>query len=195
MWSSEESPLGPQGDGQLRVAISGKSGCGNSTVTKLVARKLGIRMINYTFRTLAEEQGVSFAQMRRMAEEDPRWDRMVDRRQWEMALEGSCVLGSRLAVWVLREEADLKVFLDASEEERARRIQKREGGTFEEKLKETITRDKNDHERYLKIYGIDNNDYGFCDLIVDTERHAPEEIAELIAGTARSLRPHDSSRS
>ncbi|MFW6249631.1 MAG: (d)CMP kinase [Alkalispirochaetaceae bacterium] len=195
MWSSEESSIGPKGDGQLRVAISGKSGCGNSTVTKLVARKLGIRMINYTFRTLAEEQGVSFAQMRRMAEEDPRWDRMVDRRQWEMALEGSCVLGSRLAVWVLREEADLKVFLDASEEERARRIQKREGGTFEEKLKETITRDKNDHERYLKIYGIDNNDYGFCDLIVDTERHAPEEIAELIAGTARSLRPHDSSRS
>ncbi len=190
MWSSEGSSIDNGGESHLRVAISGKSGCGNSTVSKLVAQKLGIRMINYTFRTLAQEQGVSFAQMRKMAEEDPQWDRMVDKRQREMALEGSCVLGSRLAVWVLREEADLKVFLDASEEERARRIQKREGGTFEEKLKETRTRDKNDHERYRKIYGIDNNDYGFCDLIVDTERHAPEEIAELIAGTARSLRPH-----
>jgi cytidylate kinase len=195
MWSSEGSSIDNGGESHLRVAISGKSGCGNSTVSKLVARKLGIRMINYTFRTLAQEQGVSFAQMRKMAEEDPQWDRMVDTRQREMALEGSCVLGSRLAVWVLREEADLKVFLDASEEERARRIQKREGGTFEEKLKETRTRDKNDHERYRRIYGIDNNDYGFCDLIVDTERHAPEEIAELIAGTARSLKPHDRGRS
>lgn len=191
MSSSPGNAVGSKEDGHLRVAISGRSGCGNSTVSKLVAEKLGIRMINYTFRTLAEEQGVSFAEMRRMAEEDPQWDRIVDRRQREMALEGSCVLGSRLAVWVLREEADLKVFLDASEEERARRIQKREGGSFEEKLKETRLRDRNDHERYLKIYGIDNNDYGFCDLIVDTERHAPEEIAELIAGTARSLRPHD----
>jgi cytidylate kinase len=195
MWSSAGTSIGPEQHGQLRVAISGKSGCGNSTVSKLVAAKLGIRMINYTFRTLAEEQGVSFAEMRRMAEEDPRWDRIVDKRQREMALEGSCVLGSRLAVWVLREEADLKVFLDASEEERARRIQNREGGTFEQKLKETRIRDHNDHERYLRLYGIDNNDYGFCDLIVDTERHAPEEIAELIAGTARSLKPHDRGRS
>lgn len=195
MSSSASTSIGLEQNGQLRVAISGKSGCGNSTVSKLVAKKLGIRMINYTFRTLAEEQGVSFAEMRRMAEEDPRWDRIVDKRQREMALEGSCVLGSRLAVWVLREEADLKVFLDASEEERARRIQKREGGTFEQKLKETRVRDHNDRERYLKLYGIDNNDYGFCDLIVDTERHAPEEIAELIAGTARSLKPHDRGRS
>ena len=191
MSSSSTGSIGSERNGHLRVAISGKSGCGNSTVSRLVAQKLGIRMINYTFRTLAEEQGVSFAEMRHMAEEDPQWDRIVDKRQREMALEGSCVLGSRLAVWVLREEADLRVFLDATEEERARRIQKREGGTFEQKLKETRTRDKNDRERYLRLYGIDNNDYSFCDLIVDTERHVPEEIAELIAGTARSLSRHD----
>lgn len=188
MWNSDPRI---REDEHLRVAISGRSGCGNSTVSRLVSSKLGIRMINYTFRTLAEEQGVTFAEMRRMAEEDPRWDKLVDTRQREMALQGSCVLGSRLAVWVLREEADLKVFLDASEQERARRIQGREGGTYEEKLRETRVRDYNDHQRYLKLYGIDNNDYEFCDLIVDTEQHDPEEIAELIAETARSLRRPD----
>ena len=195
MWSKGETSPAAKKDGHLRVAISGRSGCGNSTVSKLVSKKLGIEMINYTFRTLAEEEGVTFAEMRKMAEEDPRWDILVDTRQREKALEGSCVLGSRLAVWVLREEANLKVFLDASEEERARRIQKREGGTLAQKLKETRIRDQNDHERYLKLYGIDNNDYGFCDIIVDTEQHTPEEIAELIAGTARSLRPRGSGRS
>ena len=191
MSNREATASAAKHDGHLRVAISGKSGCGNSTVSRLVAEKLGIRMINYTFRSLAEEQGVTFAEMRRMAEEDPQWDRIVDKRQREMALRGSCVLGSRLAVWVLKDEADLKVFLDAGEEERARRIQSREGGTLEEKLTETRSRDRHDRRRYLKLYGIDNNDYGFCDIIVDTERHAPEEIAELIAGTARSLGPHD----
>lgn len=187
MWSEEPVCREAREDDHLRVAISGRSGCGNSTVSKLVAEKLGIRMINYTFRSLAEEQGVSFAEMRRLAEEDPMWDKLVDSRQRQMALQGSCVLGSRLAIWVLKGEADLTVFLDASEEERARRIRKREGGTFEEKLKETRSRDRSDHQRYLNLYGVDNNDFGFCDLIVDTEQHAPEEIAQLIADTAQAL--------
>jgi len=186
MLSSASLSIGPEQRSHLRVAISGKSGCGNSTVSRLVAEKLGIRMINYTFRSLAEEQGVSFAEMRRMAEEDPRWDRIVDERQREMALEGPCVLGSRLAVWVLRDEADLKVFLDASEEERARRIQNREGGTLEQKLKETRVRDRNDHERYLKLYGIDNNDYGFVDLIIDVSDLLPSQIADQIVSRATS---------
>lgn len=194
MWNNRAVSPEAREDTHLRVAISGRSGCGNSTVSKLVAKKLGVRMINYTFRTLAEEQGVSFAEMRRLAEEDDKWDKLVDERQREMALEGSCVLGSRLAVWVLKAEADLKVFLDASEEERARRIQKREGGTFEEKLKETRLRDHNDHQRYLKLYGIDNNDYRFCDLIIDTERHTPEEIARMIAESARALETPDAER-
>ena len=40
----------------LRIAISGKSGCGNTTVSGLLAQKLGIKLINYTFRQLAEEK-------------------------------------------------------------------------------------------------------------------------------------------
>jgi cytidylate kinase len=34
----------------LRIAISGKSGCGNTTVSRMVAEKLGLRFINFTFR-------------------------------------------------------------------------------------------------------------------------------------------------
>ncbi|HEY9053576.1 MAG TPA: hypothetical protein VIO60_02025, partial [Rectinemataceae bacterium] len=31
------------------IAISGKSGCGNTTVSRLVAKRLERRFINYTF--------------------------------------------------------------------------------------------------------------------------------------------------
>ena len=41
----------------MRIAISGKSGCGNTTVTRLVSEALGFEMINFTFRSLAEEIG------------------------------------------------------------------------------------------------------------------------------------------
>ena len=35
------------------VAISGKSGCGNSTVSRLLSDRLGVQLINYTFRRMA----------------------------------------------------------------------------------------------------------------------------------------------
>ena len=41
---------------KLRIAISGLSGCGNTTVSKKLSEMLGVRMINYTFRNLAEER-------------------------------------------------------------------------------------------------------------------------------------------
>ena len=44
-------------NGKLRIAISGKSGCGNTTVSNLLSKTLNIAMINYTFRSLSEETG------------------------------------------------------------------------------------------------------------------------------------------
>ena len=97
-----------------------------------------------------------------------------------MAMEHEdCVLGSRLAIWVL-EEAELKVYLTASTEVRAQRIQKREGGTFEERLHETRVRDANDTARYRRIYGIDNTDPSVAHLVIDTDSLTSEEVVQKI---------------
>lgn len=174
MSSSETSS-----DRLLRIAISGKSGCGNSTVSALVARALGIELINYTFKTVAKERGLSADEVNRLAAEDPSWDIELDKRQVEMARQGSCVLASRLAVWKL-EDADLKVYLTAPVEIRARRIQKREGGSFEEVLADTVERDRRDRDRYLQLYNIDNDKYDFVDLVVDTTDKDTQTVASLI---------------
>ncbi|MFP4382955.1 MAG: (d)CMP kinase [Spirochaetia bacterium] len=163
----------------MRIAISGKSGCGNTTVSKMTAEALGYRMVNYTFHTLAEELDIPFDKLCDMAEKDPQWDRMLDKKQVELSRDGDVVLGSRLAIWLL-EDADLKVFLTASPEIRAARIQKREGGELETVLARTLDRDRRDRNRYLKLYGIDNNDYSFADLIIDTEQYSQEEEVKLI---------------
>ena len=170
----------------MRIAISSRSGCGNTTVTRLLAEKLGYTMINFTFRQMAEERGVDFWEFCRMAEEDYSIDRELDRRQVEMAMaEKDCVLGSRLAIWMLR-DADLKVYLPASAETRARRILRREGGTFEERYRQTVARDSNDSARYMKIYGIDNTTAEeVADIVIATDERTPEEIVEIIAGEVR----------
>jgi cytidylate kinase len=163
----------------IKIAISGKSGCGNSTVSKITAQRLGLRMINYTFHSIAEEKGMDFKELCRLAEKDTSWDIYLDKRQLELAAEGDCVLGSRLAVWMLK-DADLKVFLDAPLEVRAERIFKREGGDSERVYRETRERDAHDRQRYLQLYGIDNEKYDFVDLVLDTTRLSPEEIADRI---------------
>ena len=172
----------------MRIAISSKSGCGNTTVTTLLAEKLGYKMVNFTFRQLAAERGVDFWTFCRMAEADDDIDRELDRRQVEMAMaEENCVLGSRLAIWML-EKADLKVYLQATSETRAKRVLKREGGSLEERMAQTEMRDRNDSARYKRIYGIDNSDTSVADLVIDTDDRTPEEIVERISEKLSTLR-------
>ncbi len=163
----------------LRVAISGRSGCGNTTVSRILADRLGISFINYTFRTLAAEQGVPLAEIIEKAKTDFSYDRAVDTRQVELARKSSCVLGSRLAIWMLP-DADLRVYLTASEDVRARRIVAREGGTFEETKSFTAMRDAEDTRRYKELYSIDNTDLSAANLVVDTERQGADDIAETL---------------
>jgi len=168
------------------VAISGKSGCGNTTVSRLLAERLGFELVNFTFRNLAAERGISLADVMALAENDFSYDRIVDARQVELARRGECVIGSRLAIWMLPDAA-LRVYLTASVEARARRIQGREGGESAAVLAFTRDRDAKDHERYRRIYGIDNDDYSFADLVLNTERFEPKAIVDIIARAFESI--------
>ena len=173
----------------MKIAISGKSGCGNSTVSRKVAERLGYRLINYTFKTMAEEQGVTFDEMCEMAEHDDRWDHHLDRKQVAMAKGGNAVLGSRLAIWFLK-DADLTVYLDAPEAVRVERIHgdpARSTKSIQEVRDETRERDLRDHNRYLRLYEINNDQYDFVDLLIDVSTLTPDEIADRIVAEARRV--------
>ncbi|UTC91046.1 AAA family ATPase [Treponema denticola] len=164
---------------KLRIAISGQSGCGNTTVSTLTAKALNLPCVNYTFKNIAEELNISFEEVLKRAQNDFSFDKMVDKKQIELASVGSCVLGSRLAIWLLK-KADLKVYLRASIDVRAKRIQKREGGNIEKIKADTDLRDMEDTRRYKELYGIDNTKYEKADLIIDTDDLAPEKIVDKI---------------
>lgn len=166
--------------GTLRVAVSGKSGCGNTTVTGMLAEALGVPMINYTFRQLASESNLTLEEVIERAKTDDSFDKYVDSKQVELAMRGSCALGSRLAIWMLK-EADAKIYLAADDDTRARRIQAREGGDMEKVKAFTAMRDGEDTRRYKALYGIDNNDYAsVADLVIDAAAETAEKIVERI---------------
>jgi cytidylate kinase len=165
--------------GDLRIAISGKSGCGNSTVSRIVAERLGLRLINYTFKDLGRERGMTFEEICEKAETDSQYDLTIDRTQVDLARAGGFVLGSRLAIWLLRDSA-FTVYLAASPEVRAGRIARREGIGLEAALAKTAARDRRDHDRYRHLYSFDVDDYRFAKLVIDTEKLEPQAVAERI---------------
>lgn len=167
-------------DKELRIAISGKSGCGNTTVSTLLSKKLSIPCVNYTFKNLGAELGLSVKEIVEKAKDDSSYDKKVDSKQIELALQQSCVLASRLAIWLLK-EADLKVYLYASPEKRAGRVHKREGGSLEEITSFTRLRDNEDSKRYKSLYDIDIDDYkSVADIVINTDEVRPEKIANTI---------------
>jgi predicted cytidylate kinase len=177
------------------ITISGLPGSGKTTVARLVAGALGLEHVyaGNIFRRQAAASGLSLEEYLRRAESDPSIDRELDRQMEARAGRGRAVLEGRLAGFMADRAGvpALKVFLDASEAVRARRISGREGGAAAERLREIQAREASDHRRYLELYGVDYHDHARYDLVMETDRRAPEEIADAIVTRARARFAHD----
>ncbi|MFA6048961.1 MAG: cytidylate kinase family protein [Candidatus Micrarchaeia archaeon] len=182
----------------MRIAISGLSGCGNTTVSKLVAEKLRAKRINYTLRNLAKGLKKPFAEVQAAAKNNPEYDYAVDRKQAGFAAKNAdCVLASRLAIWAddprvlskigAREKPGfgLKVWLEVPLEERARRIAQREKIPLDKTRAGTKKRDADNKARYKKLYGIDVSKRPRGTLVVDAEKNNAEQVAQIIITAAK----------
>jgi cytidylate kinase len=177
------------------VTISGLPGSGKTTVARLVARTLGLEHVyaGNIFRRQAEANGLSLEEYLRRAEQDSSIDRELDRQMEARAARGDAVLEGRLAAFMADRAGipALKVFLAASEPVRAARIRDREGGAAAERLREIQAREASDHRRYLDLYGVDYHDLARYDLVMETDRGTPEEIAQAIVERVRARFAHD----
>ncbi len=174
----------------MRIAISGLTGCGNSTASELVSKALGLKKYNYTFHDLARDLKMPFERMHELAEKNPKYDYLLDKKQVEFALsEENCVVGTRLAVFLdktapklgLRKpKFNLKVWLEAPLDVRARRIAGRDGTSLGKAKAEVKYRDGSNAERYAKLYGITYAMPAGCLMIGNGKLTAEETAAKII---------------
>ncbi|AHH08790.1 cytidylate kinase family protein [Borrelia anserina] len=167
----------------MRIAISSKSGCGSTTISGMLAKHYGLKLINYTFHDIAREKNIpfdTFYEKEIICKNDYYWDEYLDNKLLELSKEDNTVLASRLAIW-LSKNADLKIYLYAKIEMRVERIINREGGMYSDVLSRTFNRDSHDLKRYLSIYNIDIDNYlDVADFIVDTTDRSADKVFELI---------------
>ena len=166
------------------ICISGLSGSGKNSVGSLVAQKLGLRLVDPTFKTIAARQKLGLLEFHRKAEHDHSIDRDFDARLIAEAKRGNCVVTTWLGPWMVK-NADVRVWLYAPKSARVARVARRDGMGQEEAELHITERDGSNHLRYLEIYKIDIYDHSGFELVINSEKFMPEQSAQIIAEAAR----------
>ncbi|PIN86945.1 cytidylate kinase [Candidatus Woesearchaeota archaeon CG10_big_fil_rev_8_21_14_0_10_44_13] len=168
------------------ITISGRPGSGKSVVGKEVAKRLNLKYycVGDFQREIAKKRGISLAELGKLEEKDRSIDIEVDNMQKELGRKGDDMLiDSRIGFHFI--PRSIRVFLDVDPDVGAMRIfsQKRDDEKFSDLLKtkeEIKKRIDSERRRYKKYYNIDHYDLESYDMIIDTTRLDPEQVADEI---------------
>ena len=166
----------------LKVTISGPPGSGTSTLVSRIASSRDWSSLNGgdVFREEARTRGLTVEQLSSEAKEDLDVDRSLDLLLQKMMSSNDSpeIVESRLSGWwAHKNNLDcLRVWVNVSEQERARRIQKREGGDLEDCLRKSQKRQRDDMERYSILYDINLDDMSPYNLVIDADEKDELEV-------------------
>ena len=172
----------------LTITVSGLSGSGKSTIGRAIAKAFNLKLksMGDIFRELAKEKGMTIEEFSKTR--DVETDIMLDKKAMEFAKKGNIVLIGRLTGWVAGDNADVKVWVDCSENVRIKRVAKRESISNEEAGKRILERDGADAKRYKEIYDIDVDDKSIYDILFDnTDATYKEAITKPVEAVKKLL--------
>ena len=161
------------------IAISGLAGSGKNTVGGEVAKRLGFRVVEPTFKTLAAREGITLMEFQEKAKKDADIDKKFDLALQEECTGGKCIVTTWLGPWMAPGKP-LRVWLDVDEKTRAQRLAIREGIPFDDALAHIRKRDADNRGRYKKVYAIDVYDHAGFDLVIDADEKNPAQMADEI---------------
>ncbi len=161
------------------IAICGLAGSGKNTVGAYVAKKLGFKIVEPTFKTLAAREGISLMQFQEKAKKDSDIDKKFDAALQEECAPGKCVVSTWLGPWMAPGKP-FRVWLEVPEEIRATRVAGRENESSSATIQSIHRRDSDNRERYKKVYGIDIYNHAGFDLVLDASVKKPDALAEEI---------------
>lgn len=175
------------------ITISGLTGSGKSTVGRMLAKRLG-----YEFRSggdmrgeIALEMGITIDELNEIGKKEIWTDKKVDEKIKHLGeTKDNLIIDGWCAFHFIPHS--FKVFLDVDLRtgvERVMRDQRpdeRMPKSVEEAERVVKKRIEDTRERYRKHYGFDFMDMGSYDLVIDTTKMSPEEVAGRILKAAEA---------
>jgi cytidylate kinase len=174
------------------ICICGMAGSGKSTVALRLAEHYGLkyRSGGDALKALAAEMGYRMTgegwwetkEGMRFLEErlsNLAIDRKVDAKLLEWAEEGDIILDSRVLPWLLK--TGFKIWLDASQKLRARRIAERDGLEPAEAMRFLKEKERKTKAIYEKLYGFNlGDDLEPFNFILDVNHLDRDEVFESL---------------
>jgi len=160
------------------ITISGQIGAGKSVIGKELSKKLNYKYISAgeIFKKLAKEKKMELTEFLKYAEKNLEIDKEIDEKQKQ--IEQNCILDSRMGFYFANPE--LKIWLKAPLKVRVKRVAKRENFDLKDVEKKIREREKEERERYKRLYSIDIYKLENYDLIIDTEKFNVEQIVKMV---------------
>jgi CMP/dCMP kinase len=170
-----------------KITITGDLGSGKSAVSNLLCARTGYEYVSTgrIQRRIAQEMGLDTLQLNRLADTDPSIDQRIDGIFTSLGDDPKgYVVDSRMAWFFLPQS--LKVYLKTDVEVAAERIlndPQRNSEQYADKaeaIQKILARKQSENTRFLQKYGADCANMDNFDLVVDTTRKTPDEVAELV---------------
>jgi len=174
------------------ITIDGLPGSGNTTATEKAAEKLSYKIVTTgeIFKKFAMDNGVAPGELSKFWDTElgksPETHHKLDQMQIAKAKEAqekneNVIFNGKLAAYMLRDIAKLKIFLIAPIEVRAKRNSGRDNVPFEQTKEELKKRVEQETENWGKIYGFNYiKDTQYYDFIISTEKLDKQGVCDVI---------------
>lgn len=181
------------------VIISGPPAIGKTTVAKGLGQEFDLEFLgggdvlkeiakDEGFKTGGDDwwdtpEGMEFLKRR---SENPKFDRKVDEKLKELFLKGGVVITSYTLPWLV--EDGIKIWLDGSHENSAKRMKNRDNMDKQQALEITKTRYDENKKLYKKLYNFNfGENLEVFDKIIYTDGLDAEKVLEIAKKTVKEL--------
>ena len=181
------------------VIISGPPAVGKTTVAKELARERDLKYLSGgdVLKELAKDQGydvdgddwwdrpegLKFLDQRKDNDE---FDKKVDQKLEELFHQGGIIITSYTLPWLVK--GGIKIWLDGSHENSAKRMTKRDNMSSEEAYQITKKRYDENKVLYKKLYNFDyGKDTSVFDIIIDTDDLDANQVIDIAKKSVKEL--------
>jgi cytidylate kinase len=165
------------------IVVSGRPGCGNSTVAKLLAKRLKLK--HFSVGDYNKNHAASGSETDRSI---AMWDPKIATKKFhndsdalarKKARQGNIVIDAKLGIKLIK--SDFSVWLKAPKTVRAKRLAKRDKTSLKEAMKNLNKKETLERSNFKRIYNFDYfSQEKEADFVINTGNKKPKKIVDII---------------